>query len=616
MKKQIVKLNFLPLVNSSFKFIVFKRDYTEPKPKELYRARLPDNNDKDDWKDYLIDFTKFREGEEQIINSYLNPNITTKFIFYHIEKIVKKNFSKQILLSDKKFERKIYFILEKHTKGYETVWLSPYYLKYKNLFGFLVDFKFECHENISFNKDIQVLSLSLDKKFQSNKNFYIDKYKKVEEFLNKYFDKILEHLPCELKLSKKLEPIQSNFLSPKQYIFGNKKAHKSQFMGIQKFGPCSLPPGSLHIPVLYEEKMEYFASELLNGLKGIQFPTFNGFSKTFKIQEKFYKNKVELNINDKDFQKLIKKMSEFKHVIVPIIILESDEDQRYFNLKYFMVKNNLPFQVVTKKLISNKPTFKWSIANIALQIFAKSGGIPWKVTPSNENCFIFGLGQAHYFKEEKIIKYFSYSVCTDSSGIYKKIDILGKSDIENDYLNQLKDNIIKIIKQSKEEDVKKVVFHVPFRIRKNELDKIYEGLQSIQTVNNLDLIVIRVNSKNDFFGYASNNTLVPLESTFLPLSNKKYLIWFEGMQLHRENILHRIPGPILIDFLWSNRNLSMTEKKTYLQDLLNLSGTNWRGFNSKNLPISIYYCQLISEFLAKFQKDIYNIDSFPRPWFL
>ena len=109
---------------------------------------------------------------------------------------------------------------------------------------------------------------------------------------------------------------------------------------------------------------------------------------------------------------------------------------------------------------------------------------------------------------------------------------------------------------------------------------------------------------------------MPLESSFLSLSNTEYLIWFEGMQFHNKNILKMIPGPIFIEFLWTNRDLLPSEKKNCLQDLLNLSGTNWRGFNSKNVPISIYYCKKISEFLANFQKEVHNIDNIPEPWFL
>lgn len=617
MKNQTVRLNFLPLKNNSFNFKIFVKDYEEPKLDALYRAKLS-FNDENNWKDYLISFTNFEKGKEKLINSDLNPNVTTKFMFHQIEKIAKKKFPNETLPSKKKFERKIYFILKKHTEGYETVWLQPYYLNCKKQFGFLIDFNFKCHDNTSFSKRIQVLSLSLDKNFQSNKNFYIDRYGKIEEFLNKYFDKILENLPDELKFSKELEPVQSDFLSPKKYVFASEKNHKSQFMGVKNFGPFLSKNNLLHIPILYEKGMIHFARELKESLEGRNFPTFDGFNKMFRMEEKIYMNSISLDQNDEDFKELIGRLKKFKesNAIVPIIILDSEENQKYFDLKYFMLKNGLPFQVITKKLITNKSSLKWSITNIALQIFSKSGGTPWKVKPSNGDCLIFGLGQAHCFEEKKIIKYFSYSVCTDSSGLYKKIDVLGKSETQDDYLEQLKDNILKIVKKSEKQNIKKIVFHVPFKIKAKELSKIYEGINSFKETNDLNLIVIRVNSKNNFFGYSDNNTLIPLEGTLLTLSNKEYLIWFEGMQLHRKNILNRIPGPVFIEFLWFNCEISFQEKKSYLQDLLNLSGTNWRGFNAKSLPISIYYCQIISKFLAKFPDEIHNIDNFPEPWFL
>jgi len=39
--------------------------------------------------------------------------------------------------------------------------------------------------------------------------------------------------------------------------------------------------------------------------------------------------------------------------------------------------------------------------------------------------------------------------------------------------------------------------------------------------------VLKVNTENDFFGYANTNSLVPYESSYLKISGKEYLIWFE-----------------------------------------------------------------------------------------
>ena len=45
---------------------------------------------------------------------------------------------------------------------------------------------------------------------------------------------------------------------------------------------------------------------------------------------------------------------------------------------------------------------------------------------------------------------------------------------------------------------------------------------------------------------------------------------------------------VLIKFL-DKINDDIDNELNYLQDILNLSGSNWRGFNAKSMPISIYY---------------------------
>ena len=37
-----------------------------------------------------------------------------------------------------------------------------------------------------------------------------------------------------------------------------------------------------------------------------------------------------------------------------------------------------------------------------------------------------------------------------------------------------------------------------------------------------------------------------------------------------------------------------------LQDLVNLSGANWRGFNAKSAPVSVFYCHLVADLVHDF----------------
>jgi len=106
--------------------------------------------------------------------------------------------------------------------------------------------------------------------------------------------------------------------------------------------------------------------------------------------------------------------------VVPIFITDKENTDAYYRLKFGLLRNDIPVQVVTAKLIANRSSLKWSVANIALQIFSKAGGTAWHVQPCTKDCLIFGIGQAHKKEGRFVRRYFAYSVCTDSSGAYKR----------------------------------------------------------------------------------------------------------------------------------------------------------------------------------------------------
>jgi hypothetical protein len=149
------------------------------------------------------------------------------------------------------------------------------------------------------------------------------------------------------------------------------------------------------------------------------------------------------------------------------------------------------------------------------------------------------------------------------------------------------------------------------------LDKVVKKINS-----DIELAVLIINNKSDFFGYDyNNNGLVPYESTFIKLSQDEYLVWFEGLQYNNPKITKRFGNPLLIKFWYSNRSELFKDpryKESLLQDCINLSGANWRGFKAKQLPVSVFYCQRIAEFISKFKSyglshiEINNL----KPWFL
>jgi argonaute-like protein implicated in RNA metabolism and viral defense len=292
----------------------------------------------------------------------------------------------------------------------------------------------------------------------------------------------------------------------------------------------------------------------------------------------------------------------------------------YFSLKHRFTNEGIPCQVVTKDLIINDNALKFSLGNIALQMFAKGGGIPWKMKPATSEYLIIGIGQSYNIEiiegGNKVEKNITYSVLTDSSGIFKDLQVLSEGvSTDDSYYLKLVNNIAGIINNGK---YKKIAVHTPFRLSK---DKVLDPVVKLIDPN-IELSVLVINDKTDFFGFdASNNGLVPFESTFIKLSAQEFLVWFEGIQPSNPKITKRFGNPLLIKFWYTNNPQLFKDidyKESLLQDCINLSGANWRGFKAKQLPVSVFYCQRISEFIGKFRQyelshiEINNL----KPWFL
>ena len=164
--------------------------------------------------------------------------------------------------------------------------------------------------------------------------------------------------------------------------------------------------------------------------------------------------------------------------------------------------------------------------------------------------------------------------------------------------------------------------HTTFAMRRSEMDAIYAAIEQFrsQSSSQHDFTVVKFNDDSRFFGWLeSSNSMVPYESTYIRLSRDDLLVWFEGLQYHKPDVTGRVAKPLQATFLYPrDPRLSDEQQVAYLQDALNLSGANWRGFNAKTLPVSVYYAQRIARYFKEFDRlglpelDLHTL----TPWFL
>lgn len=618
-----ILLNFIPFKEQNFEYTVYRKENKGESKSKLgddnYFNTLPKNlNNLDDRTGYWITFEPKDGFEEFICKPEYNNKLTLHYLYYCLIQKVNSKFNKdEFIIPKKVFKKLIYLVLKEHEEGKECLQLSPYYLASERKFGFIIDFIFLKEKNIQYNRKVQQLSLSLDKNFKSNSNFYIDKFEKLKLFKTIYYSKIFPMQIGDKQIDlEDFINIQADTLKTKLYLVGNSRESNLLYVGIKEYGPYKSLESPIKLVFFFKSEYKQFASDLANALLGKMFPTFSGLENFFRI------SKVEIEGRETREDNLIQSLDDEVKTnqdvnFIPIIILSGKEEGEYYTIKYNALKNyNKPVQFVTLELLKNKESLKWSVSNIGLQIFAKLGGIPWLVKPETQKALIIGIGQSHELQKRngryEIKKYFAYSVLTDSSGKYKELKSIGKYDQKDKYLKELSQHIKDTVTKYTN-DFDHFVIHCPFKIKRFELHEIKSTLQKLN--NEKTFVVIKINTENKYFGFnTSSNCLVPYEGTIVKLSENEYLIWFEGLQYHNPNITKRIAGPTHVEFYYSNKDLSLNEKKAYLQDVLNLSGANWRGFNSKSTPISIHYTRLVSKFIQHFKTEI-NIENI-KPWFL
>jgi len=573
--------------------------------------KLPDNDNK--YINFWVSFEQFEDSEEITINSNINIEITKWYLFT----LLKNKFESENIefeTSKKSFNPfRIYIITEKITgKGKKSVWMEPYYLKIKNEFGFLVDYKFIKNQNSVFDKYIQILSLSLNDSYQSNKNFYIDKYRYIINFLEKDFSNFKE-LFQDLIIDTNFEKLTCKKLNTKNYIFKNNNISNSQFNGLMQYEVFQPAPNANQLMYIYliKDETKQYANDLIRALNG-EFPTFKGVDK-LGLPTQTKNNTKALIIEDyNNFKDKLEEISSNKNFII-ISIFPSKEEKFYYELKNYCLNKNIPLQTIHIETIADENRLKWSISGIALQMFTKLGGLPWLVKTENNNCLIVGIGQSIERTEENISRFFAYSVLLEASGKFLKIEPLADANKKDNFLKAVADNINRILDENV--NYQRIIFHVPEKIKKETVKKIEEILKESQ--QNAELYILRINDDSRFFGYdLINNSMIPFESSYIQLSENEFLVWTEGLNYQNPKPLKRYGNPLYIQFFYSNQQ--NYAKELLLQDILNLSGANYRGFNAKALPVSLYYPKLISNFYKHF-KEI-NLDQIrvktDKLWFI
>lgn len=619
--KQNIVLNFLPLNEQEFSFTVFRRKVKHQEKKwdnNVKSYKLPQNqDDTDNYVSYWVSFNEFENSEPFTVKASTNIYLSEWYIHFLLhQKLSAQQSVTQYNHRSVFNELRTYFEIERYSEGVKTIWLEPFHLKKNQKFGFLIGFRFFLNKNQQSNKRVQQLSFSLDNDGRSNKNYHIDIFNYLKRFIGT-LNTHLNPIANNISISNSFEPIESDLLATKIYEFGSGKTSNSQFNGIMSNGPFQHVSNNVQYVFLFREVEKSLMIELMKALNGDKYNTFKGLEK-FKLPRITPKvNLIAIRIssfNDEEIERAITEIPKQGNRIV-ISVFPRSEERFYYTLKNRCLKDNILLQVIHNETILNEYIFKWSVSSIGLQIFSKLGGTPWLVKSTQQKTLMIGVGHSQSRDPEtnQIQRFYAYSVLVESTGKFVSIKPLANHSDKKEYLNEIANSVGALIEEN--QAYSKIVFHLPFKIKKEEIDIIESAIRNRDAA--VEVTLIRINDTSKFLGFNTlQNSLAPYESTFAALSFHEFLVWTEGLNFHSPNANKRYAHPLFIEFLYPKGN--EVNHSEHLQEILNLSGANFRGFNAKALPVSLFYPKLISEFNKNFNDfDLEQvITDNNKPWFL
>ncbi|EMN80306.1 Piwi domain-containing protein [Leptospira interrogans] len=635
-----IHLNFLPLQSIPENLLIYRKERLvnqkeKPETDYVYGYTLPiDPSNRDVRQSFWISMDKKEGYEAHFVNPYENIELTKSVIFWDLLSRAREQLSSDKFSENrKKFIKEIYFPLNLYNEGSQGLAVQPYYLKIDQQFGLLVDFQFKLDKNFTFSRKIQQLSLTLDGKSRRNLNYYVDRITKTNEFIKALWNIIGAFSHNEKKenymLRNDFYPCAAFRLRSRMYLFNNGSESRSQFNGLKEYGPLRPLTTKPTLLFVFREQDRDTARKLAMALKGSKKQdqySFPGFNSLFKADLLIDGNPMVL----KDFslessREVLARVRTSSSSLLPIFILPDREGDGYLEHKAIFAENGIPTQACTLQVIQDDVTLRWSVPNIALQIFCKAGGWPWKVqSPTTDNALIIGISQSHkldYSDGKTIVdKHFAFSVLTDSSGLFQKIQVLSEQKTENTYFEQLKSNLKSILNVNSK-SYQRIVIHTSFKLKYKEISAIEEVVSEFarnSDSSDCKFAVVKVNHKHRYFGFNREvNSLVPYEGTVCKLGDREYLVWFEGIYQEKPTVTKAFPGPTHIEFLKIGSN-NLISDDLLLQDLMNLSGANWRGFNAKSAPVSIFYCHLVADIVHDFQMKGLPMPAIDliRPWFI
>jgi argonaute-like protein implicated in RNA metabolism and viral defense len=292
-----------------------------------------------------------------------------------------------------------------------------------------------------------------------------------------------------------------------------------------------------------------------------------------------------------------------------------ETDRPYYEAKAAFAQLGIPTQMVTTELLDNEREFSWSIANIALAVFAKLGGVPWVIDAPEGNDLVIGIGRADVRTQEGIRRIFGYAVTFASNGTYRSTWAFTPAADEDSYLQRLGEAVGGALTASLGLGFERLVIHLSKKTGRQEIRSVRDAINAAKLEVPVAFLRLDDSTIYDIADGGTDN-MAPPKGLAVRLSERRVLLQTEGT-----GPLGPPDGPLLIE-LDSRSDVHPDALESLTTQAFHLAHANWRGFNARSHPVTLAYGELLARLVGYLEEvetwdpNLLRGELRDRPWFL
>lgn len=406
-------------------------------------------------------------------------------------------------------------------------------------------------------------------------------------------------------------------------VFGESGTHTDILNGFKQNGPFRLPdPTQITVFMIFHEESTEVARVLYRYL-------FNqkGFFKVAQTTRLNLTFEQSLNIvfHDKtnaadEIEKALATKNlqagrrYYAFYVSPWDKFEPNEQFRrvYFRVKEVMLQRGVALQVVNHHKIMAKG-FQYSIANIAIAMVAKLGGVPWRLATEQKNDLIVGFGA--FRSENYRTPYVGASFCFNNLGVFNEFDCFPADEVWN-----LAGSVRQAIERYTKSHAafRRLIIHFYKEISYTELKPIEDMLDRLNY--KVPVVVVRISKTLSEFRLAfdpANRLMLPRQGTYVRIGHNDYLLFVnQCTETNREPV--SAPLPVRLTLKSNDAEVLADDAlvRELMQQVYEFSHMYWRSVTQPPLPVTVAYPELLARIFPWFEKQSLPVFGKEALWFL